>query len=469
MAYSTHPEDFFSTAPPERIIGAECEYDIQTDPEIKNSDFISPRALGKLGVKAVEAKSNSGPYYFLSNGGKIYQDVGEHIEYATPECLGPRQATAADMAGTMLVASMVETTDIPHRGLFRSASMYRRKSDETGNSAVDEATRGYHENYLIPRELTEVSQLEKIIPTYLASRIWAMGGMLRDEFSISQKAWGIGGSPFEHRRKRLTDHGQKPMCILPPDKSDGDVTRNPKWARLEVRFADPTQSPTARFLSFAATSLVLRMLEHDHIVRKDLDKLAIKNPTEASYLFASDLTLRQTVTMEDGRQMSALDIQEALTEIAHKVSKEVDLPNDEEEALDLWIDICDKLRATQPDQIDYNDTIFQIEFAARHYYLARKNGTQPLRYGEMSAYRNLEWDRVAPLGRGRKWWSRFPSPHIDLAQVDHLIAEPPLDTRARWRAEAISEDTHFEHISWTEVRREGVEAEKSEFRSNPYM
>lgn len=469
MAHPMYPEDFFSSTPPERIIGAECEYDIQAETGIDKSEFISPLALGKLGVKAAQAKSSNGPYYFLGNGGKVYQDVGEHIEYATPECLGPRQAAAADMAGTMLVASMVEATGIEHRGLFRSASMYRRRAEGDEKPTVDEDTRGYHENYLIPRELTEVSQLEKAIPAYLASRIWAMGGMLRDEFSISQKAWGIGGSPFEHRRKRLVDHGQKPMCILPPDKSDGDITRDPKWARLEVRFADPTQAPTARFLSFAATSLVLRMLEHDHLVKKDLDKLTIKNPAEAAYLFASDLTLQKTVTMEDGRQMSALDIQEAFAEIALTLSDEIDLPEDENDAVHLWMEICDNLRATQPDQIDYNDTIYEIEFAARHYYLARKNGPGPLHYGEENAYRNLGWDRVAPLGGSRKWWQHFPSRHIDRNEVNRLTLHPPLNTRARWRAEAINTDDSFEHISWTEIRREGVEVEKSEIRSNPYL
>src|SRR5690606_38554068 len=45
---------------------------------------------------------------YRPNGARVYLDCGDHPEYATPECIGPRQLVAADKAGELVMAQALE-------------------------------------------------------------------------------------------------------------------------------------------------------------------------------------------------------------------------------------------------------------------------------------------------------------------------------------------------------------------------
>lgn len=100
MSKRCTPFEFISGQPPQRIIGIETEY--QTPYNGNFEDDAIDSGVNNSGMQRC--------WDFLSNGAKIESYHG--IEYATPECAGPRQAAAADHAGMIVVNNVVNNQTI---------------------------------------------------------------------------------------------------------------------------------------------------------------------------------------------------------------------------------------------------------------------------------------------------------------------------------------------------------------------
>lgn len=447
MSYETiHPEHFYSPQPPERIIGTECEYNLQEGclrgRQLAVAEYISAKKVRRIGLR----KEGS----FLSNGGKLYEDM-YHVEYASPESLGPKEAAETDLAGIELVSRVAAASGLPHNGLFRLTGSFLHEKDKPD---IDGRTSGYHENYMIPRVVSERQSLDEVIPTFLASRIWNMSGTLRDDFVFSQKVWGIGGQPITRNIERRTVDGNKPMAIIPPN--DVDTVGNPVWARLEVRYADAGQSPLGRYIGFAATSMVLRLVEYEAVLEADLSGIGFKDPVYAARLFAEDLTLKKTAELNDGRFVTALDAQEILIEIIRKLADLITLPKSEIDALPEWANIVEKMRSSRPDQGEYNGLQTKLDLAAKHITLLRRHGDSNLHRNNPEAMQStILWDRVLSIGAGRKWWQYFGAEVLDAARIRNFVYNPP-NTRAKRRCNELKTDVKsLGGVDWAHVRKNG--------------
>lgn len=437
------PEDYASDNPPERIIGVECEYNIQKNHDYSINDYIGPLAITAAGLR----------YYgmFLSNGGGLYVDVG-HLEYDTPECLGPRQAAAADMAGILVMQRIVEGSGFDHNGVYRITGSFK-PSEISGNNSGSK-TNGYHENFQIPEAIIYDPLIDQLMPAYLASRVLAMNGMVRNSYVFSQKVWGIGGHPVTRNVDRRTDHGNKPMAMIPPVDWDDTMGGN-GWARLEVRHADAGLSPDARYLSFAATSLVLRLVEHqDKFPKKHpIKKLQFRDPVHAAYMFAEDLTLQRTAETTDGKQLTAANTQEILADAAYELCEMIELPDSEKRIPKIWGTVYQRLKETDPAEAEYGSLRARFDIAAKHPYLARRFERDEMNANNAAAQQaSLDWDKILPEGGGVRWFKENKPVLVDMAEVERLTKEAPL-TRAARRAAMITDPSlTLKSMTWSATK-----------------
>jgi hypothetical protein len=428
------PEAFFSDSPPERYMGTECEYDIQHDLHAEDMNslahrYITEQALAQQGIKKVSK--------MLSNGGGVYPDLG-NIEYDSAEGQGLKEATATDLAGILINAEMVRCSGVPHRGLYRHTGSFVKKHRD-GHVVGVGSTSGYHESYMFPRKLSQSQWLDRILPSLLASRVWAWVPTLKNGIELSQKVSGIGGKPIARQVARRTTHGSKPMIMIPPVDKDTDIIGDKEFARLEVRFADAGQAPLGRYMSHGETSTFLRVLEHtDKVDLRKLSKLELKDPVSAAKTFSSDLSLTATAETADGRDVTALDVQEDYSKIIEDLGGVVELPPSERPVARLLAGMVDKLRLADPENVDWRGLDRLIDLAAKATYLMMNVPPENLRFDNDEAMaHNLLWDRVFPTGAAQLWWDAYPTKLISKQDIQERVTTAP-PGRAANRADFIN-------------------------------
>lgn len=433
------PDMFFNEEPPERIIGVEDEYDIQIPDRphpayeyrnsIQASDYITKEAIRATGLRVMGS--------YIENGGKIYQDVG-HAEYCTPECLGPYQAAAADLAGMHVLSAVVQASGVEHNGLYRISGTWN-------STSAYGTTNGIHENFMAPASIAYNRILPGIITSYYATRLAAMAGTVsRNKYIFSQKEHGIGGTPIERNLVRRTAHGSKPMALILKEESE---TVGNGWLRLETRYADAPISLAARRHALATTSLMLRLVEHQNMFEEDeFDDIILNDPVAATHIFMRDLTLRKKAEVRSGQRLNMLDIQEKLAEKVLFLCERIKLPEDEVDAAKTWPVIIDAFRRSDPSKVEYDPYLLrEYGVATKHYWL---NRIDTFSKGDAeSKTRSMQWDRVLPPGNGIAMMSR--SKLVDPA-IEELKVNAPL-TRAAVRQQFIQENESDEKarvINW---------------------
>lgn len=448
------PIDFITDMPPARTIGTECEYNMQSpDGTNYHNHYVVSDRLNKRGV------NNHNGYLGHGYGsGRTYPDVS-HLEFATKEAIGPAAAAVEDVAGIHHLAAIVATeSSIVHSGLYRVSGTFipNGKVENTANRINGGRTSGYHENYLIGRAFVDDPLVDALIPTVLASRLWAMNGTLRHTgYVLSQKIWGIGGKPVERALDRRTDHGQKPMVIIPPVASDNDTIGKDEWARVEVRMSDPGLSLVGRFTSFANMSLALRLIEQSHRIGPDkIGSLCLQHPVEAAKAYAGDLNLTAGSKTTDGRQLSALDIQESLLDLFEPLSETVCLPTDEKFAIGVLRQLVDALRTSNPAQAEYSTNArLRVEFAAKHQFISKDTEQKDITPHNLNQQqRSLLWNRITPEGNGLKFWNAIEAKDPLVGTIRQLAASAGTLPRSERRADMIDRDNGELVISWSKYR-----------------
>lgn len=428
------PEDFYTEEPPERTIGGETEYDIRRlngkDDTKWLDSFFGAETLGHIGLSAF---NDGRSHRWLSNGGMIYPDVG-HLEYCTPEALGPAESTAALHAGNLVVSRMVEASGEAYKVFRRSATVH----PETGNIV----TKGFHINLGTPDELCDplvFSPLE----THLATQLYAWGGLVTmNGYSISPKAHDIGSHITVIAGASRTGRGSKPFGIIRPSTTDAD-TNCPDY-RLG-RFEDRTKTPSTQwsdFMGTATTSLLMRVIESPALERelKTLQSLRLRDSVAAFRGVAGDITLQNTYELGDGRRFKALDIQEILAGLGIAATEKLQLPVDEVYAAGQWQGIVDELRRVEEGRDSLVAVANRIGWAGKYAYLSRKLGEAAVNEGSLDALRYcLSWDMIVPHGAGQIFEARRGPELIPEEAIKRLAISAPTGTRAQARSQYIKD------------------------------
>ena len=238
-----------------RIFGIETEYGVTCT--FNGQRRLSPDEVARYLFRRVVAWGRSSNV-FLTNGSRLYLDVGSHPEYATAECDSLTQLVTHDRAGERILEGLVADAErrLQEEGIHGDIYLFKNNTDSAGNSY------GCHENYLVERKGEFARLAERFIPFLISRQLIAGAGKVLQTprgavYCLSQRAdhmWE-GVSSATTRSRPIINTRDEPHA-------DADLYR-----RLHVIVGDSNMSETTTLLKVGSADLVLRMLEAGVVMR----------------------------------------------------------------------------------------------------------------------------------------------------------------------------------------------------------
>lgn len=404
-----------------RIFGIETEYGVTCT--FKGQRRLSPDEVARYLFRRVVSWGRSSNV-FLSNGARLYLDVGSHPEYATAECDDFMELLAQDRAGERILEGLsIEAEErLVQEGIFGDVYLFKNNTDSAGNSY------GCHENYLIERTTDFASLAQTFIPFLISRQILVGAGKVvqtprGSTYAVSQRADHIweGVSSATTRSRPIINTRDEPHA-------DADLYR-----RLHVIVGDSNMSDTTNLLKVVSAHLVLSMIESGAVMRD----LTLANPIRAIREISHDTTGTRTVKLANGREISAIQMQ---SEYFHKVSDFVTrrgiVDPVTQQAMELWERSIKAVGSGDLHLIDREiDWVIKLRLIDR--YMRKNNMTlEDARIAQLDlAYHDIRRDRglFYLLVRGGAVESLLTPEQIEVAKN---IA--PQTTRAKLRGDFIS-------------------------------
>ena len=398
-----------------RIYGVETEYGITFS--LRGQRRLSPDEVSRFLFRKVVAWGRSSNV-FLENGSRLYLDVGSHPEYATAECDSLRDLVAQDKAGESILRELVgyAQSQLSEEGIRGDIFLFKNNTDSTGNSY------GCHENYCIER-IEDLSRLENVFIPFLISRqIFTGAGKVVTNakgtaFSMSQRA--------EHIWEAISSATTRSRPII--NTRDEPHADPDKFRRLHVIVGDSNMSEFATFLKVGTASVVLAMIEDDIVQLRDY---TMASPINALRDISYDLWSKEPVKLMNGRDLTALEIQEDLCERAEKFVEVRDLPEDQVHAVRLWREVIEQYRSDPMGLADRVDWIAKLQIIERE----RERSGVELSDPKIALIDLLFHD--TNLDRGL-FYRRSLKGHFERMVTDEQIEKatttPPATTRAHMR------------------------------------
>lgn len=404
-----------------RIFGIETEFGITCVADGHRT--LTPDEVARYLFRKVVSWGRSSNV-FLQNGSRLYLDVGSHPEYATPECDDVADLVVHDKAGEQIVGDLV--TDAQERlaqeGLAGTIYVFKNNTDSAGNSY------GCHENFLLARTGSFQDVSDTLLP-FLVSRqlICGAGKVVTTargaRYALSQRA--------EHIWEGVSSATTRSRPIINTrDEPHADAER---YRRLHVIVGDSNMSETTTLLKVGSADLVLQMIEAGVVIRD----LTLENPIRSIREMSYDITGRRTVRLANGRELSALDLQQVYFETAHAFAEREGLLDHpvHSRVLDLW---GRTVHAVETDDLAPIET--EIDWVIKRRLL--------LRYADKHGL-GLEDPRIAQLDltyhdidrtRGLYYAAEragLAARTTDDASVKAAVTTPPQTTRAKLRGDFV--------------------------------
>jgi proteasome accessory factor PafA2 len=358
----------------------------------------------------------------LPNGARYYVDHA-HPEYSTPECLTARALVVHDKAGERILERSLEELG---RSTLAGPTLqiYKNNSDGKGNSY------GTHENYLVDRALPFGDIVRDLTPFFVSRQVFTGAGKLgaeaqwdepnRSIYQLTQRA------DFFETEVGLETTLKRPI-INTRDEPHADPD---KYRRLHVIVGDANMCEVATFLKIGTTALVLKMIEDAF-----LPDLTLESPVRSLHEVSRDITCTATISLTDGRSLSAVQLQWEYLEHAKKyVAREDDTPENRE-IVERWEAVLAALE-TEPltlhRELDWVAKYRLLEGYRERDGLAwadHKLRLVDLQYHDVRRSKGLYY-RLAAAGKVERI--------ADDDAIDRAVMEPPEDTRAYFRGRCIS-------------------------------
>ncbi|MDY7101422.1 MAG: Pup--protein ligase, partial [Actinomycetota bacterium] len=402
-----------------RIFGLENEYGVTCT--LRGQRRLSPDEVARYLFRRVVSWGRSSNV-FLANGARLYLDVGSHPEYATPECDSIHDLVVHDKAGERILEGLLSSAEqrLEEEGIRGVVYLFKNNTDSAGNSY------GCHENYSTLRRDDFSHYAEVLIPFLVSRQIYAGAGKVLQTargamYCISQRA--------EHIWEGVSSATTRSRPIINTrDEPHADAER---YRRLHVIVGDSNMSEYTNFLKVGAASIILRMLEEPSVVMRDM---TLENPIRAIREISHDMTCQRRVRLANGREASALEIQQEYLSRAIRFSETRGLPPLEQKALEMW-EHC--LTGLERDPLSLDK---EVDWVIKHNLIEayrEKNGL-PLAHPKV-ALMDLQYHDV---NRERGLFYRMQDRGLvermcTDADINLAVEQPPQTTRAKLRGEFI--------------------------------
>ncbi|GAA1956286.1 Pup--protein ligase [Catenulispora subtropica] len=403
-----------------RIFGLENEYGVTCT--FRGQRRLSPDEVARYLFRRVVSWGRSSNV-FLRNGARLYLDVGSHPEYATPECDSVRELIVHDKAGERILEGLLADAErrLHEEGIAGDVYLFKNNTDSAGNSY------GCHENYLVGRH-GEFSRLADVLIPFLVTRqlICGAGKVLATPrgavYCVSQRAEHIweGVSSATTRSRPIINTRDEPHA-------DAE-----KYRRLHVIVGDSNMSETTMLLKVGATDLVLRMIEAGTTLRD----MTLENPIRAIREVSHDMTGQKKVRLANGREMSALEIQEEYFTKARDFAEKRGLRTGAvDRILDLWERTLTAVSTGDLDLIS-REIDWVIKYRLIERYRTKHNlAMSAPRVAQLDlAYHDISRNRGLYYLLEKRGMVERTATDLEIFQAKSV---PPQTTRARLRGEFI--------------------------------
>jgi proteasome accessory factor A len=318
-----------------RIFGLESEYGVTCT--FHGQRRLSPDEVARYLFRRVVHWGRSSNV-FLENGARLYLDVGSHPEYATPECDTVHELVAHDKAGERILEALLTAAEARLRdeGISGRIHLFKNNTDSAGNSY------GCHENYLVARRGDFSRMVDALIPFLVTRQVYCGAGKVLQgprgaHLCVAQRA--------EHVWEAVSSATTRSRPIINTrDEPHADAER---FRRLHVIVGDSNMNETTVLMKVGITDLVLRMLEADTVMRD----LTLENPIRAIRDISRDVTCTERVRLVNGRELTALDIQEEYFAKANQFIGRRGPDPISTRLLAYWREALDALAAQDPDRL----------------------------------------------------------------------------------------------------------------------
>jgi proteasome accessory factor A len=402
-----------------RIFGLENEYGVTCT--LRGQRRLSPDEVARYLFRRVVSWGRSSNV-FLANGARLYLDVGSHPEYATPECDSIYDLVVHDKAGERILEQLLSSAEqrLREEGIRGVIYLFKNNTDSAGNSY------GCHENYLTSRRDDLAHYADVLIPFFVSRQIYAGAGKVLQTargavYCLAQRA--------EHIWEGVSSATTRSRPIINTrDEPHADAER---YRRLHVIVGDSNMSEYSTFLKVGATAVMLRMLEDQSVVLRDM---TLENPIRAIREISHDITCRRRVRLANGREVSALDIQREYLDRALRYADAKGLPPLEQRALDMW-EHCVSTIEDEPLKLER-----EVDWVIKHQLIEAYRTKHDLPLGHQRvALVDLQYH---DLSRERSLFYKLQDRGmVDRmctdADIDVAMDTPPQTTRARLRGEFI--------------------------------
>ena len=402
-----------------RIFGLETEYGVTCT--YRGQRRLSPDEVARYLFRRVVSWGRSSNV-FLRNGARLYLDVGSHPEYATPECDAVPDLVAHDRAGERILEGLLIDAEkrLHDEGIAGDIYLFKNNTDSAGNSY------GCHENYLVSRH-GEFGRLADVLIPFLVTRqlICGAGKVLQTPrgavYCLSQRA--------EHIWEGVSSATTRSRPIINTrDEPHADAER---YRRLHVIVGDSNMNEVTTLLKVGSADIVLRMIETGVVMRD----LSLENPIRAIREVSHDVTGRRKVRLANGKEASALEIQQEYFSKAAEFVERRGSDQVTKRVIDLWGRVLEAVETGELEpvarEIDWVTKLRLLESYQRRHDL-------PLAHPRVAqldlAYHDLR--------RGRGLFGLLER----RGEVDRVVSDleifeaketPPQTTRARLRGEFI--------------------------------